>query len=417
MNQVSRNLPNGPIENLCISPWIHLHVSPNAQVYSCCMAFSEASFSHWKKQTLGELINSPSFKQLRLDMLQNKVSPNCNKCFQIEKSGMLSLRNYLNKYFAHSFSKVLETKDDGTIDSFQMSYVDIRFSNICNFKCRTCGPELSSSWFEDEKAINPQYPFRKLTTLLESSSQFWDQFETFVENVEEINFAGGEPMLMEEHWKILKELTDQQKFDVRIKYNTNLSTLTYKDNFGPELWTPFKNVTMKISLDDIDSRAEYLRKGTRWNVVIENIKKLKEICPQVQIELNCTVSAFNVFYIVELCEKFLQLAQALPKKIQLNLLLYPSYYQASVLPLELKEEIKKKYNRYIIQLKKEFNDEDCYPLISKLESVLKFVAQAEPEAGLELFFKKIAELDDIRNERFENVYPEMMPYLESETTR
>ena len=145
-----------------------------------------------------------------------------------------------------------------------MKYFDIRFSNICNFKCRGCSPILSSAWFEDHEKL-----FRYKSTkpkLIEcstgnASDKLWQQLTELIPSIDEAYFAGGEPLIMEQHYKVLQTLLEYDRSDVVLAYNTNLSLTKYKNYDLISLWRQFKHVHVSISIDDIGARGEYFRKG------------------------------------------------------------------------------------------------------------------------------------------------------------
>ena len=147
----------------CILPWIHMHPWPDGRVFTCCLSEHDNPVGNLNENDLDECYNSETMKQFRLDMLNNKKISNCNRCYELEDLGHDTLRKrsngefVLEKYNLHKSKAhvVQETNTDGSVDDVNLTYVDIRFSNICNMRCRTCGPDLSSQWFED--AVDSKY--------------------------------------------------------------------------------------------------------------------------------------------------------------------------------------------------------------------------------------------------------------------
>jgi radical SAM protein with 4Fe4S-binding SPASM domain len=143
-------------KHFCMIPWTHMHIWPKGQVHLCCASDST-------KQHLGQLSNEVTLKDIwnssrminiRLEMLKDNPIEECSRCYELELNGIQSMRQEQNKAFIHHFDKVIETATDGSLAKLNMPYMDIRFSNICNLRCRTCGPELSSKWFKDALALN-----------------------------------------------------------------------------------------------------------------------------------------------------------------------------------------------------------------------------------------------------------------------
>ena len=128
-----------------MNPWIHLHTTPTGVAAPCCIAESCATddgMGNSREQSLMQLVNSEQMNKLRLNMLTGVKNEECRKCYQHEAQNVKSFREMTNLQFKHAFDEaVIENTNlaDGSLNNFKMRYFDIRFSNICNFKCRTCG--------------------------------------------------------------------------------------------------------------------------------------------------------------------------------------------------------------------------------------------------------------------------------------
>jgi len=124
-------------KTFCMYPWIHLHAYPTGEAYPCCHAeMGVGQVGNCKNNTMQEIWNSPEQKQLRVDMLTEQHNPACGRCYEQEKSGFFSGRQSANKHHGHHIDRVFETQADGGYDDFEMTYWDIRFSNLCNLSCR-----------------------------------------------------------------------------------------------------------------------------------------------------------------------------------------------------------------------------------------------------------------------------------------
>jgi len=174
-------------KNFCISPWIHIHTWPNGNVYPCCMTPMEDTVGNLKDNSLKEIWNSTKMKQLRQDFLDNKRPKSCKRCFEMEDAGQGSVRTMLNENFKNHLTKADDTERDGEYKNFDIVYWDFRFSNICNFKCRTCGPQLSTAWFDDTKKIWGTLPADALP--IKAKTDIWKEIEPLFYTVEEIYFA------------------------------------------------------------------------------------------------------------------------------------------------------------------------------------------------------------------------------------
>ncbi len=265
-------------KTFCIYPWIHLHAYPTGEAYPCCHAeMGVGQVGNCRENTLEQIWTDAPMQRLRADMLSETPNAACTRCYEQEASGFFSGRKSANKHHGHHVKK-LET------NPFEMTYWDIRFSNLCNLKCRSCGHIFSSQWYQDQAKLAGGSWKEKNTVLNyagRTETDMWSQLEPHLDNVEQIYFAGGEPLLMEEHYRILDELVRRKRFDVRLIYNTNFTHTDLKGNSVFEYWKQFDSVAVGASLDANGARGEYIRKGTDWAVVEQNRRDMLAICPRV----------------------------------------------------------------------------------------------------------------------------------------
>ena len=130
-------------------PWMHMHAFPDGRAYPCCLADYWHPVGDLRKNTMEEVWNQDKYKQLRINMLTEQPSKECTKCYEQEQAGFFSMRNDSNRNYGHHIGEIDATKDDGTNPKFKIRYWDVRFSNLCNFRCRSCGPIFSSNWYND----------------------------------------------------------------------------------------------------------------------------------------------------------------------------------------------------------------------------------------------------------------------------
>jgi organic radical activating enzyme len=234
-----------------------------------------------KTNTMTEIWNSPEQKQLRQDMLTETKNDACGRCYEQEESGFFSGRQSANKHHGHHIHRTQNTEEDGQFNDFEMTYWDIRFSNLCNLSCRSCGHIFSSSWYKDQVQLaGPEW--EKNNSVLNYAGRFktdmMEQLMEHLDHVEQIYFAGGEPLMMDEHYVILEELERRGRFDVRLIYNSNFTQVKLKDRMVFDYWKKFDSVAVGASLDAMGPRAEYIRKGTKWQTVEDNRRQMMEIC-------------------------------------------------------------------------------------------------------------------------------------------
>ena len=281
-------------KTFCIYPWIHLHAYPTGEAYPCCHAeMGVGQVGNCRTNTLEEIWHDQPMVNLRNDMLSETPNPACDRCYEQEESGFFSGRRSANKHHGHHVGRVNDEK-------FEMTYWDIRFSNLCNLKCRSCGHIFSSQWYQDQAKLAGG-DWKDRNTVLNyagrTETDMWEQLLTHIDYVEQIYFAGGEPLLMEEHYHILDELVRRRRFDVRLIYNTNFTHTDLKGQSVFEYWRQFHSVAVGASLDDMGARAEYIRKGTNWQVVEDNRVEMLRVCPNVDFYISPTLSIMNAWHL------------------------------------------------------------------------------------------------------------------------
>ncbi len=390
-------------ESFCMLPWMHLHAYPDGRAYPCCFAFDQYPVGNLNKNSLKEVFNGDKMKKMRTNMLAGKKCKECVKCYDQEKSGFFSLRLSSNKHFGHNIGLVDSTQPDGTAD-FVMKYWDIRFSNICNFACRSCGTWFSSNWYEDHIKINGAPPnHAKIIKVGRSTNDMWEQMLESFEYAEQFYFAGGEPLIMEEHYRILKELDKRKMYHVRLIYNTNFSRLKFKDMDVLELWNKFDSVSIGASLDAEGKRGELMRTGTVWEKTVANRKRMMEVCPQVDFYVSATVGLPNSLHIADFHKNWVEQGLIKPQDFNYNLLQSPTWQRIDLLPPKFKEQIKQKYEKHIEWLKAQ----DSLTRATKgYESALDWMFRRDQQKHLDRFFSNTRLYDKIRKEKFLDVFPE-----------
>ena len=390
-------------ESFCILPWMHLHAYPDGRAYPCCFAFDPYPVGDLNKQSLQEVFNGDKMKEMRVRMLNNKKSRECMKCYDQEKSGFFSLRLSSNKHFGHNIDLVDNTQPDGSAD-FVMKYWDIRFSNLCNMACRSCGTWFSSNWYEDHKKLTGSPPpHAKIMRVGRHTNDLWEQMLESFEHTEQFYFAGGEPILMEEHYRILKELDQRKMYHVRLIYNTNFSKTKFKDIDVFKLWNKFDSVSVGASLDAEGSRAELMRKGTVWQDIVANRKRMMEVCPKVDFYISSTVSLMNSLHVCDFHKSWVEQGLIKPQDFNFNLLQHPIWQRMDILPPEHKQRVKERYEEHIKWLK----DQDHLTRATKgFESALDWMFKTDNQKHLDLFFSNTRKYDKMRNEDSLKIFPE-----------
>ena len=394
-------------KTFCIYPWIHLHAYPTGSAYPCCHAEMKYPLGNVRTQTLEQVWNSTDMRQLRVDMLSDTPNPACTRCYEQEDSGFFSGRKSANKHHGHHVHKVTETQDNGTVDRFEMTYWDIRFSNLCNLSCRSCGHIFSSSWYQDQAKLaggNWKDHNTVLNYAGRTETDMWEQLIPHLDYVEQIYFAGGEPLLMEEHYRILDELVRRGRFDVRLIYNTNFTHTDLKGRSVFEYWKQFESVAVGASLDASGPRGEYIRKGTDWSVVESNRRQMMEICPRVDFYISPTLSIMNALHLPDFHRDWVEKGLLKPQDLNVNILQDPAYLRIDIAPAEYKQKIQEKYEQHLEWLRPL---DQLNRATVGFESAITFMNSTDNTHLLDTFWRKTHELDSIRREHALDVLPEL----------
>ena len=382
----------------CILPWIHLHAYPDGRAYPCCLAKYENHVGSLRENTMEEIWRDKPMQELRNNMLNEIKSEVCTKCYEQEDNGFFSMRNSSNKNFGHH----IKTLDS---DEFKIRYYDIRFSNLCNLACRSCGDVFSSNWVKEAKKmqwLKPDHP--NVSYAGRYKTDAWEQLLPHIPYLEEVYFAGGEPLMMQEHYDLLKELLRQGRNDVKLVYNTNFTELVFKGDSVLPLWNEFECVSIGASLDASYERAELMRHGTVWSKVVKNREEMLKICPTVDFYVSSTLSIMNSYHLPDFHKEWIELELVRPMDWNINILQSPEYYRIDVLPEVMKEEVVQKYNDHIEYLK----PLDKFSRASKgYMAAVNYITNTDNTKHISELKNKLSFLDRYRNQNFYSVFPEL----------
>ncbi len=402
-------------KTICAVPWMHLNFEPNGKVIPCCLTSVHNYFAgDLTTQTIDEIWNSDNMKSLRKDMIEGKEPEICRKCFDRERVTGESGRTYHNRDFPIVLDKIPDiTLEDGTCTEMRLLYWDFRFSNLCNFKCRSCGPRYSSAWVPDAKklGLTDQEKVWNIESVDDKTN--FEFLRDQIKYVQRIYFAGGEPLLMPEHWQILDMLAENKRFDVKLSYNTNASVLAYGKKNVLDYWRQWEWGKLEIwpSIDEVGERAELIRSGTVWNKVESNLKDLMTLDNAI-VRPGITVGAWNVHRFPEIIQHLIDIGvvRRHPKtdfinynNFFINLLEHPTHYHVSILPDKFREATVKKLEKFVYDHNYKYNT-DIAPLLTHIIHELKKPRDIE---SAKKFVRVTAQLDIIRNENTFETIPEM----------
>ena len=291
-----------PHDKFCVLPWISLETSPIGSVRPCCLAEDEIKDTDGNKYSLlthdlNEVHNSTYMTKLRQEFLDNKKPQTCRKCWNEERSGRTSKRMHTINRLEH-----IVTDTEWTADAKPLVFIDFKLGNICNLKCRICGSWSSSSFAAEEIRFEGKdsfhYQMLKQGAWPRKNQRFWEDIDKLMDQVRYLEFTGGEPFMIQEHFALLERMVAKGiAHNVEIHYNTNGTH--YPEN-AEEIWKHFKTVEVAFSIDDVDERFEYQRDNAIWSEVNTNMDRFEQLRKRntnIQLQVCSTVNVFNVMYL------------------------------------------------------------------------------------------------------------------------
>jgi radical SAM protein with 4Fe4S-binding SPASM domain len=327
-------------KSFCIAPWVHLYSDPDGSLRPCCTSEAdEVAFGNTRQYTkIIDAVNSPGLRDLRKAFLAGERPDTCKRCWLHEDTSgneFNSYRSYLNGMFRDSSLDLLDqTQADGTIEDFQLKYVDFRWGSTCNMACISCGPLYSSKWATELKQPIFQIP-NKQYLLDELVNERLNEIET-------IYFVGGEPFLLPEHWRLLEALANSGRADkISLRYNTNMSTLQFEKKNALDYLPKFKDVELVASLDHYGEKAELIRYGTVWQEILDNLTYIKELKqPNIRVVTNTVVTTLNILDMPEILRMFRTMhLEGLLTPQTLYRAMDPWYLDCRNIPVEQRQQI------------------------------------------------------------------------------
>jgi len=402
-------------KTFCMAPWMSIHHWPDGKTYPCCLWNSRDPIGNLNDSSLKEIWNNETMKKTRQGMLKDEKISSCDRCYHLEDTGDGSYRQRINKEHWDKIDYVNETKEDGHLDNMNLHLWDLRISNFCNFKCRSCGHALSSSWHKDAIALGEADPNAKALISISDKSKFLQDIEPHYNCVDEIYFAGGEPLVMPEHYQILDRLIELGRTDVRIRYSTNFSKLTFKGKHIFDYWKQFPNLELYISIDGVGKVGELVRKGYDDELFYKNVQLYKESgVAHTDYAYAVTYGALNYNHLFDMVLDFFerdiidQNVTKTSRKIFFSPIDYPTHYDSVFLPDSFKNKFIQRFEGFDKEILSKF------PKVHNhvLEDIMRKLKTVYDRSITKQFnFEEMAKcksvtdkLDLLRDEKFKHVF-------------
>jgi MoaA/NifB/PqqE/SkfB family radical SAM enzyme len=390
------NLP----KNFCIIPWISTETTALGNVKPCCIYYNKITDEngqpfHLSKNTMSEAFNSEYMNDLRQQFLDGKRPGGCHQCWGEEDSGKASKRIRDNQRFKHLITEsIIHGKQNPR-------YLDIKLGNICNLKCRICGPYASSKWLAEQKHYDKQDgndEQHKKLDWPETNHKFWQDIEEILPSVEFMDFTGGEPLLIKKHYELLEKCIELDVAkNIGLHYNTNGTQLNMKAL--NELWPKFKIVDCHFSIDGVGEKFEFQRHPAKWNNALSNMSIFnKKRSDKFHTQICHTVNVMNIYYLPE----FLEWAESFGMDVYINSLHKPLHYNIKCLPKHIKEAVTEKLSKH--------DRADVRSFVSFMNS--------EDLSGdyWQRFLAWTQRKDQFRKENFGEVFPELNSLIQQGIT-
>jgi organic radical activating enzyme len=386
-------------KNFCILPWISLMIDPDSNVAPCC-AYRGVT-GDCSKDSLEDIWNNKENQDIRTHMIRDETISGCSHCIKQETLGKESLRTLSNS----TFSKHINIIKQGVTPDYNIKYIDSRFNNLCNLSCRICHHGLSSSWHAPSVAIGL---IDKSTPVFfkagRGNTDLYDQIFQQLDNLDRIYFAGGEPLVINDNYKILDELSNRGRYDIELVYNTNMTQTQLKGRSIFDAWKNFKNISIGASLDAEGPRGNYLRTGSVWEDVVEFRHEMIRLRPDIDFFISCTTGLINALHVPDFHRSWIEKGLIEPYQFNIQTLYDPAWLNIETAPQYLKDQIREKYTRHLEWLKPLDREGRATVGFESILEQLKNTIEFDPQ----LFWNNILPLDKYHNANLLDNFPELV---------
>lgn len=409
-------------------PFTGLATREDGAIQACCRSHPVGFI---QDDTLENIWNNANMKRIRKQVLNNERPPECEQCFSLEDQGVESLRQRhiagkIPEARVTLYPNAVSTMSEDYSMPFEIPTIELKLNNLCNLKCRMCHPMDSTAWNDwgvvknfYKKENNIMYAIVERHDLenkphldkFQDSPEWWASLEKLLPHFRRVEFAGGEPLMDPQHYRILDMLAPYGD-QIEIKYATNLTMLGKSNRTVWQYWPKFKSVAVNVSIDGIGNSYEYIRGNASWAELVNNIKQIQTIPNISRIVGAVTVQVSNVLVLDKIIEYFLN---DIGIVFHTHRVEYPKLLSAQVIPpalrelaIERLEAVKNKVPHYKLCKEHPFLIEYTLGQIQDNQNYLRARDQNELWNDCVQFNHN---LDKTRSQSFEDVTPEFKPYV------
>ena len=409
-------------------PFTGLATREDGAVKICCRS---QPIGWIQDDSLENIWNNSQMREVRKKVLCGERHEACRPCFDLEDQGVESLRQrHIKDTIPESrinlYPNALDTLTEEYTMPFEFPTMEIKLNNLCNLKCRMCHPMDSTSWndwqevepfyqkegnFLPEKIANLNLKRKPYLDSFDDTDNWWDSFEKLLPHFRRVEFAGGEPLMDPQHYRILDMLKPYGK-NIEIKYATNGTTLGISQGRTiHDYWPHFRSVAVNVSLDGIHDVYNYIRGNGDFNVVEENIREIQRIPNVSRVVGAFTAQAGNILQAADCVDYFINKMNIVFYSHRVS---YPNCLSAQVLPRELKDIAIKRLEEIKFRVPN-FENVKKHPILKQItlqqiQDNINYMNSKDQSHMFNDFIKFNLQLDKSRNQSLFNVMPELMEF-------
>jgi MoaA/NifB/PqqE/SkfB family radical SAM enzyme len=359
-------------------------IDTTGKVKPCCRFVWDKTLptQNLETKTIEQIFYSNYMESLRKNSLEGKRIAGCERCYQEQDAGKKSLRQRVNDNSATGQYDLNYPK---------INYLELAISNDCNLMCRMCSSRFSHKLYDEEIEY-----FGRADIANRKTRSNIDAAYKLIDSLNYIKFTGGEPLMIKEHWELLHEavLKGYAK-NITLNYSTNCTIFPKEKHI--ELWSHFKKIELALSLDSIvKEENEYQRHLTNQKIALDNIQnfiKLSNTRLNNMIILSRpTITIYNIYHTPETLD-YLESSNISVNPTHLT---HPEYQSITVLPKNLKNIVKHKFDNY--SYKSEKNKKSC-------EYLCNYMFSQDNSHLYQKFLDHTTFLDKKRGQSFKETYP------------